>query len=120
MEVPMPVVTAPPSHTHELPGTRFTSLVTPSRGSVELAVWQVEIAPGTSAPPHELTHEEVFVVLAGRADVQLGDDRHQAGVGDAIVVPPDTLFALANTADEPFRAVVCLPVGGQGRMGGGE
>jgi mannose-6-phosphate isomerase-like protein (cupin superfamily) len=116
----MPVIAAPAGHTHELPGTRFTSLVTPSRGSADLCVWQVEVAPGTSSPAHELTREEVFVVLAGRAAVRLGEERLEAGVGDAIVVPPNTLFALANAADEPFRAVVCLPAGGQARIADGE
>ena len=115
----MPVIAAPAGHTHELPGTLFTSLATPSRGSADLSVWRVEVAPGTSSPPHELTREEVFVVLAGRAVVQLGGQRLEAGAGDAIVVPPDTPFALANAADEPFRALVCLPVGGQARMADG-
>jgi mannose-6-phosphate isomerase-like protein (cupin superfamily) len=41
-------------------------------------------------------------------------------VGDAIVVPPDVEFALANDGDEPLRLLCCLPVGGQARMVGGE
>src|SRR3954467_12872595 len=63
----MSIVPAPPGPTHELPGTRFTSLATPSRGSAETAVWTVEIDPGTPVTPHSLTREEVFVVLDGAA-----------------------------------------------------
>ena len=74
--------------THELEGTRFTSLATPRRGTSETAVWQVEIAPGTPSTPHSLTREEVFVVLAGTARVRVGDaPAGLAGLGDAIVVP---------------------------------
>jgi mannose-6-phosphate isomerase-like protein (cupin superfamily) len=115
----MPVVPAPPAHTHELPGTRFTSLATPSRGSTETSVWVVEIAAGTPATPHELTREEVFVVLAGRADVQLGADRCRAEPGDAIVVPPGVAFALSPAGDQDLRALCCMPVGGQGRLADG-
>jgi quercetin dioxygenase-like cupin family protein len=113
------VITAPPAPTHELEGARFTSLATPSRGSVETSVWQVEIAPHTPATPHSLTREEVFVVLAGRADVRIDGEYGRAGPGDAIVVPPNTPFELANLSDEPLRALCCLPVGGRGRLAHG-
>jgi mannose-6-phosphate isomerase-like protein (cupin superfamily) len=73
----------------------------------------VEIAPGESGTPHQLTREEVFVVLDGHADVRIGEDRSTAGPGDAIVVPPGESFALAATGEEPVRALCCLPVGGQ-------
>ena len=69
----MSVLTLAGATTHELEGTRFTSLATPRRGTSETAVWQVEIAPGTPSTPHSLTREEVFVVLAGRARVRIGD-----------------------------------------------
>jgi quercetin dioxygenase-like cupin family protein len=116
----MPVIPTPPAATHELPGTRFTSLATPSRGSVETAVWQVEIEPGTQPAPHSLTREEVFVVLDGTASVEIGGVAGSASTGDAIAVPPDTTFVLANGGDDTLRLLCCLPVGGQARMGDGE
>lgn len=60
------------------------------------------------------------MVLAGRAAVRIGDQEQEAGPGDAIVVPPDTPFALAAAGDETLRALCCLPVGGQARLRGGE
>ena len=116
----MAVIPAPSVPTHELGGARFTSLATPSRGSTDTSVWLVEIAPGTPGAPHRLTREEVFVVLAGEAEVRLGGTVSRAGVGDAIVVPPDTSFALAAAGEEPLRAICCLPVGGQGVLAEGE
>jgi mannose-6-phosphate isomerase-like protein (cupin superfamily) len=116
----MPVLAAPITHTHELPGARFTSLATPSRGSTDVSIWHVEIAPGTMPVPHELTRTEVFVVLSGAAAVRIGEERSTAGTGDVIIVPADTPFELRNDSDMSFRALCCLPVGGQGRLAGGK
>jgi quercetin dioxygenase-like cupin family protein len=115
----MPVITSPGKPTHELPGTRFTSLATPSRGSERTSVWQVDIEPGTPATPHELLTEEIFVVLQGEATVELNGQTSVATAGDAIVVPPATPFALSSTGTENFRAVVCMPAGGQAKMADG-
>ncbi|MFO0746560.1 MAG: cupin domain-containing protein [Myxococcota bacterium] len=117
----MPVMPSPDAPTHALGATAFTSLATPSRGGArDTCVWKVTIAPGTPATPHRLTREEVFVVLAGRAAVRIGDDRSAAAAGDAIVVPPDTDFELAPAGDEPLSALCCLPVGGQAYLAGGQ
>lgn len=109
----MPVLTTPSSPTHDLGGTRFTSLATPSRGSAETAVWQVEIDPGTPAVPHSLTREEVFVVLSGEAQVTLDGAATDAHAGDAVVVPPGVRFSVAAGRGAPLRMLCCMPVGGQ-------
>lgn len=114
----MPIVSAPIDPTHDLDGARFTSLATPSRGSRETAVWRVQIDPGTPAAPHSLTREEVFVVLRGSALVDLGEEHTVAEAGDAIVVPPDTPFALGNGGAEVLELICCLPVGGQATIDG--
>ena len=114
----MTVLAMADAPSHELGGTRFTSLATPRRGAAETAVWQVEIEPGTPAAPHSLTREEVFVVLEGWADVRIGQDRGRAGPGDAIVVAPGTELELSNGSDRVLRLLCCLPVGGQVIAGG--
>jgi mannose-6-phosphate isomerase-like protein (cupin superfamily) len=113
--VAMTVVPAPPGPTHELPGTRFTSLATPSRGSAETAVWTVEIDPGTPVTPHSLTREEVFVVLDGVADVSVDGRRGSARPGDAVVVPAGVDFEIGNAGTGQLRMLCCMPVGGQAR-----
>ncbi|WP_108124321.1 cupin domain-containing protein [Saccharospirillum mangrovi] len=105
---------------HELGPNRFTALATPTLGSRETSVWIVEIPPDSPATPHQLTHEEVFIVLQGTAEVTLGDQIEQASAGGAIIVPPDTLFQVRNNGTETFKAVCCLPVGGQAKIGDGE
>jgi quercetin dioxygenase-like cupin family protein len=116
----MAVIPAPAAPTHSTGTTLFTSLATPSRGTRETAVWLVEIAPHTPAMPHSLTREEVFVVLDGVANVVLDGRQSSARVGDAIVVPAGTEFALSNEDGLSLRMLCCLPVGGQGRIAGGE
>jgi mannose-6-phosphate isomerase-like protein (cupin superfamily) len=116
---PMPVLTAPTTATHTLPGASFTSLATPARGSSSTSVWRVEISPGTPATPHQVTREEIFIILSGRASVRLGDERREANAGDAIVVPPDTPFEIAALGEQALQAICCLPVGGQARLGDG-
>lgn len=115
----MPVIPAPASPTYELPGSRFTSLATPSRGSTDTAVWQVELAPETVSPPHSLTREEVFVVLEGTASVEIDGVEGVASPGDAIVVPSATTFTLSNLGASPLRMLCCLPVGGQAALDDG-
>lgn len=115
----MAVLPAPSQPTHDLGGTRFTSLATPGRGATDTSVWQVEIAPGTPSTPHSLTREEVFVVLEGHARVVLGPVTDTASVGDAIVVPVGTDFELVNAGTTPLRLLCCMPVGGQARLGDG-
>lgn len=115
----MPVLSAPSTPTHDLGHTTFTSLATPSRGSRDISVWSVTIAPGTPAVPHTLTREEVFVVLAGTASIRLDGQPATAATGDAIVVPADVPFELANESDEALRLLCCMPVGGQARLADG-
>jgi quercetin dioxygenase-like cupin family protein len=102
--------------THEMHGTTFTPRVSPSRGSTETSVWEVEIPAGTPGVPHEMTREEILVVLSGRAKVKIDGEGYEAGPGDSIVVPAETTFAI--DAVETVRALVVLPVGGMGRVDG--
>lgn len=115
----MPILSSPAGATHEMHGARFTSLASPTSGSRETSMWTVELAPGAPATPHEVTREEIFLLLAGRAGVRIGEARGEAAQGDVIIVPPDTPFELSVVGEEPLRALVCLPVGGQARLADG-
>ena len=115
----MPVLTTPESPTHRLEGTTFTSVATPSRGSSDLAVWSVEMAPRTPGTPHSLTREEVFVVLVGEASVRLNGEQATAHPGDAIVVPAGIPFEVANDDDSVLRLLCFMQAGGQARLADG-
>lgn len=109
----MSVIHALTAPSHDLGGTRFTPVATPSRGTTETSVWRVSIDPGVAPMPHWVTREEIFVVLSGNASVAADGDHSTAGPGDAIAIPPCTTFTLANAGDGPLELLCCLPVGGQ-------
>ena len=113
----MTVISSSAAPTFEAGGTSVVGLASPSRGANEVAAWRLTLAPGASSPQHTLTHEEVFVALAGRAVATLSGTRHEVGPGDALVVSPDEPFTLANEQATPFEAVACMRCGGQARVG---
>jgi mannose-6-phosphate isomerase-like protein (cupin superfamily) len=115
----MPVITAPASPSHELPGARFTTLASPSRGSAENSVWRVSLTPGTPPTVHSVTREEIFVITRGHGAATLDGQTHLLGPGDTLVLPPRVAFSLEARGPEPLEAIVCLPVGGQAVAGDG-
>jgi quercetin dioxygenase-like cupin family protein len=102
-----------------LPGIRFTTLSSPSRGAQENAVWEVAVEPGVAGSPHRLTREETFVALEGSAVVEIDGQRHELAAGNALVVGAGQTLALSNAATQPFRALAVFPVGGQAVIGDG-
>jgi mannose-6-phosphate isomerase-like protein (cupin superfamily) len=116
----MPITHPPAEPTDQLETTRFWRLATPSLGSQEASVWRVEVQPGGDAVLHEVTREEIFVVLEGTARATLDGAVEDVGRGGAIIVPPHTPFSLAAVGSEPLVALAYLPAGGQARVGNGE
>jgi len=106
--------------TFTLPGLTVTGLAAPSRGASETSAWRLELAPGSDGAPHEVDREEIFVALRGAAVATVAGETHPITAGDALVVPPGTVFSLANPHDTPFEAVAALPVGGRATLPGGE
>jgi len=96
-----------------LGGLTVTGLASPKRGAAETCVWRIELAPSTPGVSHTVTKEEIFVGVRGRAVVTVDGAAHVLGPGDAVIVPPDTPFSLANDEAEPFEAFVTFPVGGK-------
>jgi quercetin dioxygenase-like cupin family protein len=115
----MPVIRPQDHISHEIPGARFETLASPSLGSEETSVWRLRLEPHTPGVPHRVTREEIFVVIDGSATASLDGAALPLEAGSSFVLPPDVEFALATGADR-FEAIVCMPVGGQGRLGEGE
>ena len=109
----VPVRTRPAEPTHHLTGASFTSLATPSSGSSDTAVWEVRLAPGHPAQPHQLTREEVFVVHEGHGTASLDGVQHPLVPGSVLVVPARTPFSISAEGDAELVATCVLPVGGQ-------
>ncbi len=55
-------------------------------------------------------HQEVYIVVAGRAAFRLGEEEAEAGPGDVVAVP-DPAERRAYRAIEPATRIVCLGAG---------
>ncbi|WP_405136205.1 cupin domain-containing protein [Nocardia sp. NBC_01388] len=114
----MPHITADLAPRFENDHASFIGLAAPSRGSTENSAWRLTIKPGVDAPAHALTREEIFIALSGTMNVTMGGEILTVAAGDALIVPAHQSFAMSNPSDEPFEAIVVLPVGGQGLIPG--
>jgi mannose-6-phosphate isomerase-like protein (cupin superfamily) len=101
-----------------LPGTEFTALAAPSRGSADLCTWRITVAPGQVADQsHTLDRDEIFMVTAGTIQLTAGGEL--LGPGDAAVVPAGSPIEVANPGDEPAQAYVAIRAGFTATMADG-
>ncbi|MEV7012973.1 cupin domain-containing protein [Streptosporangium sp. NPDC051022] len=93
-------------------GMTVRSLAVPSRGSAELAVWSIDMAPGMTSLEHTVDREEVFVAHSGRMIGTVGGVEYVIEAGDALIVAPDTPFSIRNASPtERATATVCTSAG---------
>jgi mannose-6-phosphate isomerase-like protein (cupin superfamily) len=116
----MAIVRATESLRFDLPGTHFFGLLAPSRGSTELCTWRLEVDPGVNGEPHQLDHEEVFVLLEGSLAITIDGQAFDLMAGDAIAVPARSLLSAANRTSAPAKALVCIRAGFRATMVSGE
>jgi mannose-6-phosphate isomerase-like protein (cupin superfamily) len=68
----------------------------------------VRIAPGATNERHRHAHESLFVVLAGRGEVLVGEQRLPVGAGDVAFVPRWIFHQTRNT--DPAAELVVLAI----------
>jgi glyoxylate utilization-related uncharacterized protein len=83
----MPVIRSSDAVVHEMHGTRFHSYAAPSRGSAELCAWQVDIPADSAGLTHQITRDEVFLVLSGQLRMTINDESADLRVGDVAIAP---------------------------------
>jgi quercetin dioxygenase-like cupin family protein len=78
-----------------LPGVTFRAAAAPSRGSTEVCMWRLTVAPHHRADAgHRLDRDEIFMVLSGELVLSPGGPVLKAG--DVAVVPAGELIAAGN------------------------
>jgi mannose-6-phosphate isomerase-like protein (cupin superfamily) len=113
----MNLITAADAAIFDVPDTHVIAYAAPSRGSTELCLWRIDIAPGSTSPLHHMDCEEVFLCLAGHAVVVTSAaEQRPVEAGDCLVLAPGTDFSFRVVGDEPFQAVACIRVGGKATM----
>jgi len=102
-----------------LEGVEVFGYASPSRGSADISLWRLVLAPGAQSPVHALTAGEIFVCLSGEAEFDLEGERLVLRQGDALSVPPGAPFVVRNAGAAPFEALACMPAHGQAVVAGG-
>jgi mannose-6-phosphate isomerase-like protein (cupin superfamily) len=65
--------------------------------------------PGASIGMHELTHDEVYYVLAGRGVLTVDETRHDLGPGSAVFMRLGTNVGLRQVGPEDLVIIIAYP-----------
>ena len=69
-------------------------------------VSQLMLDAGVTIEPHEHDDkEEVYFILGGIGEIQLGDETQEVKEGDAIYIPPRTIHTMRNTGTQSLRFI---------------
>ena len=68
-------------------------------GSVQLCVFEQWCEPDCGAPTHLHAVEEVLTVLAGQAEVWVGEERATLSVGQSVIVPAGHRHGFRNVGE---------------------
>ena len=87
----------PSAHSHEFIGEEH--------GGVPFSVILVHTGPGGGPAVHSHPYAEVFIVEAGEATFQLGDERALVSAGNVVVGPSDVPHGFTNSGAGELRLV---------------
>ena len=94
------------------PGVETRMLVSASNGAAELCIFEQWIEPGTGAPSHVHSVEEVLTVLEGEAEAWLDESRTIVAAGQSLIVPAGRMHGFRNAGSVTLhiRAVLASPI----------
>ena len=81
-------------------------------GAAQLCIFEQWCEPGRGAPTHLHAVEEVLTVLAGQAEVWLGDERATLTAGQSMLVPAGRKHGFRNTGNTTLhvQATLAAPI----------
>jgi quercetin dioxygenase-like cupin family protein len=77
-------------------------LVGAADGATQVELRYFRIPAGGSSALERHPHEHAVLILHGRAQVQIADEVHEVGPGDAVFVGSDEVHQLRAGSDEPL------------------
>jgi quercetin dioxygenase-like cupin family protein len=105
----MPIIRPGDAQLFETHGSRFASYVAPSRGSVELCAWRLDVPAGLPGVAHRPNREEVLLILSGELRVTLDGETSTTTVGDVIVVPANSELTVDGGRSDASAWVTTTP-----------
>ena len=85
--------------------TRVAFPINNGTGAQNSAVVYFEVDAGNRLGRHTDSAEEVLLILAGTADVEVDGETARLSAGDLALVPPMAPHALSNAGDETVKVV---------------
>lgn len=93
------------SETDETRRIRFDFPISTVGGAASTAVVYFELDPGEHTGMHTDSAEEIVLVLSGRAEAIVGDERGELSAGGLGLVPALVPHDVRNVGDETLRVV---------------
>lgn len=103
----------------ETPGGVMTTLASPTQGGSSLALWRVEVPADKAGPVHFIDTEQIWTIVAGRANIDLDGTKLTAAEGDTVILPAN-VSRQVSTGDEGFTAIVTAPAGAKAGVPGSD
>jgi len=91
-------------------GNSLVGLATRSHGAQSFEIWRSSVAPGGSTPLHTHETEEVFIVLRGKGEMQVGDEIIEFEAPATVIAPAGIAHQLRNTGDVPTDQIVVVGI----------
>ena len=81
-------------------------------GAHQLCIFEQWCEPALGAPTHHHAVEEVQEVMAGRAEIWVGDDRHTVEANQSVLIPAGVRHGFTNIGEDILhvRATVASPI----------
>lgn len=73
---------------------------------------RVEIDPGGKVPLHSHEQEEVYYIVSGKGEIQLGEEKLSVRDGSAVYIPPNVEHELRNTGAASMEMIFVYAPGG--------
>jgi quercetin dioxygenase-like cupin family protein len=90
------------------PGVLTRMRVSALTGAAQLCVFEQWCDPGCGAPTHLHAVEEVLTVLAGHAEIWVGDERASLTAGQSVIVPAGYRHGFRNTDEATLHVEATL------------
>jgi len=89
----------------EVAGAEHSIILAGGQTGGAFSIDMISLSPGWSGPPPHVhqSHEETFIMLAGRVAYQFGDQRIIGTAGSTLYVPRGVRHGFANPYEEPAR-----------------
>ena len=93
-------------------GVTTVMLVSAENSAAQLCLFDQFVKPGLGAPTHLHAVEEVLTVIAGEANIWVGDAHHNAGAGQSVLIPAGYLHGFKNVGEGTLhvRATLASPI----------